>query len=51
MKEASCLLGLRERQQYSDQSFLSGLHHCGDQGGGEPNGQIVSVKRAGDGRK
>ena len=45
-KEASDLLGLRGRHQYSDQRSLCGLHHSRDQGGGGPNGQIVSVKRA-----
>ena len=33
------------------QSSLCGLHRSGDRGGGEPNGQIVSVKRAADGRR
>ena len=49
--EASHLLGLRGRHQYSDQSSLCGLHRSGDRGGGGPNGQIVSVKRAADGRR
>ena len=31
------------------QSILCGLHRCGDRGGGGPNGQIASVKRAVDG--
>ena len=35
----------------SKQSSLCGLHRSGDQGGGGSNGQIVSVKRAADGRK
>ena len=35
----------------SKQISLCGLHRSGDQGGGGPNGQIVSVKRAADGRK
>ena len=35
----------------SKQSSLCGLHRSGDQGGGGPNGQIVSVKRAADGRR
>ena len=35
----------------SKQSFLCGLHRCGDRGGGGPNGQIVSVKTAADGRR
>ena len=30
----------------SKQSSLCGLHRSGDRGGGGPNGQIVSVKRA-----
>ena len=32
------------------QSSLCGLHRSGDRGGGGPNGQIVSVKRAADER-
>ena len=35
----------------SNQNSLCGLYHCGDRGGGGPNGQIVSVKRAADGRR
>ena len=35
----------------SKQSSLCGLHRSGDRGGGRPNGQIVSVKRAADGRR
>ena len=35
----------------SKQSFLCGLHCSGDRGGGGPNGQIISVKRAADGRE
>ena len=35
----------------SKQSSLCGLHHSGDQRRGGPNGQIVSVKRAADGRR
>ena len=35
----------------SKQSSLCGLHRSGDGGGGGPNGQIVSVKRAADGRR
>ena len=35
----------------SKQSSLSGLHCSGDRGGGGPNGQIVSLKRAADGRR
>ena len=55
-KEASHLLGLRGRHQYSDQrsnrnSSLCGLHRSGDRGGRGPNGQIVSVKRTADGRR
>ena len=50
------MLEFRGRHQYSDQrsnrnSFLRGLHRSGDRGGGEPNGQIVSIKRATDGRR
>ena len=30
---------------------MCGLHRSGDRGGGGPNGQIVSVKRAADGTK
>ena len=33
------------------QSSLCGLHRSGDQGGGGTNGQIVSLKRAADGRR
>ena len=35
----------------SKQSSLCGLHRSGDRGGGGPNGQIVSVKRAADARR
>ena len=35
----------------SKQSSLCGLQRSGDRGGGGPNGQIVSVKRAADGRR
>ena len=35
----------------SKQSSLCGLHRSRDRGGGGPNGQIVSVKRAADGRR
>ena len=35
----------------SKQSSLCGLHCSGDRGGGGPNGQSVSVKRAADGRR
>ena len=51
-KEASQLLGLRVKTPVlrpalqSKQSSLCGLHRSRDLGGGGPNGQIVSVKRA-----
>ena len=51
------MLGLRGRHQNSDQrskskqSSLCGLHRNGDLGGGEPNGQINSVKIAANGRR
>ena len=35
----------------SKQSSLCGLHRSGDRGREESNGQIVSVKRAADGRR
>ena len=35
----------------SKQSSLCGLQRSGDRGGGRPNGQIVSVKIAADGRR
>ena len=35
----------------SKQSSLCDLHHSGDREGGGPNGQIVSIKRAADGRR
>ena len=35
----------------SKQSSLCGLHRSKDRGGGGQNGQIVSVKRAADGRR
>ena len=35
----------------SKQSSLCGFHCSGDQWGGGPNGQIVSVKRAADGKR
>ena len=35
----------------SKPSSLCGLHHSGDRGRGGPNDQIVSVKRAADGRR
>ena len=51
-KEASDLLELRGRPALqSKQSSLCGLHRGGDRGGGGPNGQIVSVKRAANGRR
>ena len=34
-----------------NQSSLCGFHCSGDQGGGGPNGQIISIKRAADGRR
>ena len=54
-KEASHLLGLRGRHQYSDQCSNRNRAPCvassaeGTDGGGGPNGQIVIVKRAADG--
>ena len=57
MKEASCLLGLRGRHQYSDQrsTLIRALRVAytavWTEGGGRPNDQIVSVKRAADGRR
>ena len=55
--EASQLLGLRGRHQYSDQHSkqiraprVTSIA-VGTEGGGGPNGQIVSVKRAANGRK
>ena len=53
-KEASHFLELRGRHQHLDQlkqRFLCGFRRIGDQGGGGPNGQIVSVKRAADRRR
>ena len=55
-KEASHLLELRGKHQCSVQhsnqnSSLCGFHRSGDQGGGGPNGQMVSIKRTGDGRR
>ena len=35
----------------SKQSSLCGLHRSGDRLGGGPNGQIIRVKRAADGRQ
>ena len=35
----------------SNQSSLCGLHRSRDRDGGGPNGQIVSIKRAADGRR
>ena len=55
--EASHLLELRGRHQYSDQRSNRNTAPCvastavGTEGGGGPNGQIVSVKRAADGRR
>ena len=51
------MLGLRGRYQCSDQRSNRNRAPCvastasRDQGGGGPNGQIVSVKRAADGRR
>ena len=42
--------GLRIALQLK-QSSLCGLHHTRDRRGGGPNGQIVNVKRAADGRR
>ena len=52
-KEASHLLGLRGRHQYSEQrsNWICSLHCCRDRWRGGPNGQIVSVKTAADGRR
>ena len=56
-KEALHLLGLKGRHQYSDQHSSLTKYRCvastalGTEGGGGPNGQIVSVKRAADGRR
>ena len=56
-KEASHLLGLRGRHQYSDQRSNRNRAPCvastavETEGGGGPNGQIVSVERAADGRR
>ena len=36
---------------HPNQSSWCGLHRSGDRGGGGPNGQVVSVKRAADGRR
>ena len=41
---------LRQALQ-SKQSSLCGLHRSRDRGVGGPNGQIVSIKRAADGRR
>ena len=50
-KEVSNFLGLRGRYQYLDQrSNRTSFHRTGDRGRGGPNGQIVSIKRAADGR-
>ena len=49
-KETSQTLLLRPVVQ-SNQSSLCGLYRSGDRGRGGPDGQIVSVKRAADGRK
>ena len=56
-KEPSHLLGLRGKHQYSDQRSNRISAPCvlsaavGSDGGEELNGQIVSVKRAADGRR
>ena len=56
-KEASHLPGLSGRHQYSDQRSNRNRDPCvvstavGTDGEGGPNGQIVSVKRAADGRR
>ena len=53
-KEASHLLGLRGKHQYLDQRSNRNLVRPPPQWelrGGGPNGQIVSIKRAADGRR
>ena len=56
-KEALHLRGLRARHQYSDQRSNQNRAFCvastasRDQGRGGPNSQIVSIKRAADGRR
>ena len=56
-KEASHFLGLRERHQYSDQCSNQIRAPCVAstaveiKRGGGPNGQIISVRKAADGRK
>ena len=35
----------------SNQSFLCNLHHCKDRRGRGSNGQIVSIKKAADGKR
>ena len=56
-KEATHLLGLRRRHQYSDQRSNRNSAPCvvstavGTDGGGGPNGQIISVKRTADGKR
>ena len=56
-KEASHLLELRGRHQYSDQRSNRNRASCvastamGNRGGGGPNGQIINIKRAADGRR
>ena len=55
-KEASHLIGLRGRHQYSDQRSNRNRAPCvvstavGTEEGGGPNDQIVNIKRAADGR-
>ena len=52
-KEASHLLGLRGRHQRSNRNRAPCVASTavGNRGGGGPNGQIVSLKRAADGRR
>ena len=50
-KKASHLHGFGGRHQYSDQRSNRNRVSCGDRGGVGPNGQIVSLKRAADGRR
>ena len=50
-KDERQLMMARLAALQSKQSSLCGLHRSGEQGGGGPNGQIVSVKRTADGRR
>ena len=56
-KDASHLLGLRGRHQYSDRRSSRNRAPCVaytaavTEGGGGPNGQVVSIKRAADGKR